>query len=573
MKKDNLFKVSLFMIALVFIFTWIFKVGTIDMYTTQAYAEYDRQQLGIIPFFNYFIDVFSYFGDVLLFILCVGGFYGVLYKIPAYRVMLDKIVAKLKGKEFVFLAIVMVLIAAFASITKLSVGLLLFCPFIISLVLLMGYDKIVAALTVVGSITVGMAGASYAFVGDENLTQALTQYLQLDPTYQIGVRFVILAVGLVLLILNTFLYVRKSQTVKGDKMPMETKTVKKVEAEVVELKEEVKKSTSKKGATGTKKTASGTKKTTSGAKKSTSKTTKGSSTTKGKSTAKGKAKSSKNPNKAAAKDEDIIVVKEVLVSANEEHLVPTIVDSKHKILPMAIVLIIMVLLIAMSFISWGEGGFGVKVFTKFATTLNEVEISGFRVFGKIFGEVNAFGAAIWNLYHLVFFMMLIITLLAFIYRIKFNDVIDAFFEGVKTAVKPAALAFLAYLCLVIVTYHPFQGFIVHNILEAADGFNIALTTIVAFIGSAFNVSFFYNIANVMPIYVDAITNSANYAIVGIIFQSIYGLAMLVVPTSVVLMATLSYLGINYFEWLKKIWKLFVEFLVVLLIIFVILALI
>ena len=102
MKKDNLFKVSLFMIALVILFTWIFKVGTIDMYTTQAYAEYERQQLGIIPLFSYFVDVFSYFGDVLLFILCVGGLYGVLYKIPAYRVMLDKIVAKVKGKEFIF---------------------------------------------------------------------------------------------------------------------------------------------------------------------------------------------------------------------------------------------------------------------------------------------------------------------------------------------------------------------------------------------------------------------------------------------------------------------------------------
>lgn len=568
MKKDNLFKVSLFMIALVILFTWIFKVGTIDMYTTQAYAEYERQQLGIIPLFSYFVDVFSYFGDVLLFILCVGGLYGVLYKIPAYRVMLDKIVAKVKGKEFVFLSVVMILFAVFASMTKLSIGLLLFCPFVISLVLLMGYDKIVAALTVVGSITVGMAGATYSFVGDESLVETLTHYLQIEPKFQLGVRFIILAVGLVLLILNTFLYIKKSKTVKGDEMKMETKTVKKVEAEVVELKEE--KVENKKSST-TKKNSSSTKKSTS-TKKTTSKSTKGTTSSKGKTTAKGKAKSTKNPNKAAAKDEDIIVVKESLAGELEERLVPTIVDSRHKILPMAIIFIVMFLLIVMSFLTWGEGGFGIKAFSSFATTLNDFKIGGFYVFRKIFGEVNAFGAAIWNLYHLIFFMMLVITLLAFIYKIKFNDVVDAFFEGVKTAVKPAALAFLAYLCLVIVTYHPFQGFIVHNILTAVSGFNIALTTIVAFIASTFNVSFFYSVVNVMPIYADAITNSANYATVGIIFQSIYGLAMLVVPTSVILMTTLSYLGINYFEWLKKIWKLFVEFLVVLLIIFIILAL-
>jgi uncharacterized ion transporter superfamily protein YfcC len=51
----------------------------------------------------------------------------------------------------------------------------------------------------------------------------------------------------------------------------------------------------------------------------------------------------------------------------------------------------------------------------------------------------------------------------------------------------------------------------------------------------------------------------------------YGLTMLVAPTSLVLLATLSYLKITYKEWWKAIWKLALELFVILLVIFIILA--
>ena len=49
--------------------------------------------------------------------------------------------------------------------------------------------------------------------------------------------------------------------------------------------------------------------------------------------------------------------------------------------------------------------------------------------------------------------------------------------------------------------------------------------------------------------------------------------MLAVPTSLTLMVVLSYLGISYKDWLKSIWKLLVELLVVLLLVFTILVLV
>mgnify|MGYP003291694172 CR=1 FL=1 len=43
--------------------------------------------------------LFTYFGNVIFYILTVGGFYGILHQIDGYRNLLNKIVAKFKNKE------------------------------------------------------------------------------------------------------------------------------------------------------------------------------------------------------------------------------------------------------------------------------------------------------------------------------------------------------------------------------------------------------------------------------------------------------------------------------------------
>ena len=47
--------------------------------------------------------------------------------------------------------------------------------------------------------------------------------------------------------------------------------------------------------------------------------------------------------------------------------------------------------------------------------------------------------------------------------------------------------------------------------------------------------------------------------------------MLFAPTSVILMVVLSYLDIPYTKWIKTIWKLLLEILAVLLIVFILLV--
>ena len=104
--------------------TWILPAA----YYSGTYVDQGRVQMGLFDLFSYPMTSISYFGYIAAFVLVVGGFYGVLNKIGAYRTMLDKLVAKFKGKEVVVLSIIMVLIALLTSICGLQLGLNYFLP-------------------------------------------------------------------------------------------------------------------------------------------------------------------------------------------------------------------------------------------------------------------------------------------------------------------------------------------------------------------------------------------------------------------------------------------------------------
>ena len=172
MKKNNVLKVVLLAILVAIVCTWIFPTMA---YTQTGIQSGERVQVGIFTITEYTRVLFNYFSYVLLVVFAIGAFYGVAYKIPAYRYLLDTIVEKFKGKEKVFLISVMVITAVIVSLTgfKLGVGILFIFPFIISLVLLMGYNKLVAASVTVGSASVGLIGATLSTTTQDYLNLVL----------------------------------------------------------------------------------------------------------------------------------------------------------------------------------------------------------------------------------------------------------------------------------------------------------------------------------------------------------------------------------------------------------------
>ena len=520
MKKHNTIKVVLITMLVFLLLSWILPAA----YYSGQYVDQGRVQMGLFDLFNYPLTALSYFGYIGLFIVLVGGFYGILYKIPAYRTFLDRIVKLFEGKEKIALGIMIVVISVLVSICGLHYGIALFIPFVVAIILLMGYDKITAALVTVGSIVAGLIGTTYAV----NNTNILTSSLGLDADYQIGVRFVILLVGIVLVIFNTLMYVNK---IKKSKIEV-------IKEEVKEKVEKIEKTVAKKASA--KKAP---------AKKSTAKKTTTKKTTKS-------SKKGKNANKAALVDEDVIVV-------------PAKVSGSHKIWPFVLTFSLLFVLFVLAFMPWAT--FKVDMFDKATQAVQEFTLFKFPIFAKLLGTINSFGN--WTITDMFLPMGLVILVLALIYKVKLDDIFDGFIEGAKKALAPFAIVILLYSILVLVTYHPFQLVIYKAILGLSKGFNIATTVIVALLAPIFNSDVAYSAQSVVPYFTSIVTKTDNYPLAAVIFQSMYGVAMLVAPTSLVLMGILSYLKVSYKEWLKTIWKLLLELFIVLLIIFIILALI
>ena len=549
--KSSVLKIVLLTVLALMLMSWILPAA----YYSEQYTDQGRVQMGFFDLFNYPVTALSYFGYIAFFVLAIGGFYGILNKIPAYRTFLDNFVGRVQGHEVRFFAFIMLLIAALVSLGGMQIPLLVFFPMLVSVILLLGYDKIVAAMVLVGSTAVGLIGSTYAY-GNTNIIMTV---LSLDITSEVIAKLIILLLGLALLVLNVLLYIKKTNTVtKVIKKDSKKSSVKEVKAEVKEV--EVKK---------TKKTAT---KSTKDNKAKTTKTTKANAS---KSTGKKNTKSSSKKNiKAALKDEEVIVVKESVDSSSDmSKYVQESDNSYHTIWPLVTAFVLLFILVIFAFIPWSNG-FGFNLFSDVTSNVLSFEIGGFAIFSKLFGTINAFG--FWTIIDLLLPMTLLILFLAIVYKVKFNDILKGFMDGIKRALPLGLITILIYSCLVIVTYHPFQLVIYKALLSGIDKFNVfgaLLSSLTALLAGIFNVDPSYAFQSVLLYLTSVVTDSASYSTIGVIFQAMYGFGVIFAPTSFILMIVLEYLDIPYTSWIKAIWKFLLELLAVLLIAFIIVLLV
>lgn len=552
--KSTSLKVVLISTLALMLLTWILPAAS---YSSGQYIDQGHQQMGLFDLFNYPVTALSYFGYIAFFVLAIGAFYGILNKIPAYRTFLDKFVLKVRGTEKFVLVIIILLLAVLTSIGGMQLALLALFPMLVSIILLMGFDKMVAAMTLVGSVMIGMAGSTYAY-GNTNIILTI---LSIDITSEMITKVVILVLGLVLLIANIMLYIKKTDSVtkviaKDSKKNME-KEDKKLEVKETKVVKEEK----------TTKSSSSSKTT-----KSTSKSSKSSKSNSKNGTKKNTKSSSRKNIKAAVKDEEVIVVKEAVNGGDAvTKLVPSEVSTQHNIWPFSLMFILFFVLLVLAYLPW-VNGFGVNAFTDATKAVSEFELFGFPIFGKLLGTVNSFGN--WTVVDMLLPMTLIILFLALVYKVKVQDVLDGALAGIKKALPLGLIVVLLYACLVIVTYHPFQLVIYKTLLGVIDKFGVVgalMSSLVAMLASIFNVDPSYTFQSVLIYLASVVTDNTVYPVIGVIFQAMYGFTMLFAPTSVILMVVLSYLDIPYTKWIKTIWKLLLEVLVVLLIVFILLV--
>ena len=157
-KKNMLFKTLITLALYLFILTWIIPSAAVSGSTITQKEIY---RMSLYSVLEYPWLTVQYFLQQLLFLLAVGGLYGILKETGKYRSILETVAKSMKGKETVFLIIVAFVLAALSSVFGFNLYLFIFIPALAGIILLMGYDKITAfAVTFVAPL-VGIIGATY----------------------------------------------------------------------------------------------------------------------------------------------------------------------------------------------------------------------------------------------------------------------------------------------------------------------------------------------------------------------------------------------------------------------------
>ena len=105
---------------------------------------------------------------------------------------------------------------------------------------------------------------------------------------------------------------------------------------------------------------------------------------------------------------------------------------------------------------------------------------------------------------------------------------------------------------------------VNATMGLTNGFNVLTTGITALYSSFFFNDLYYLLYALQPYISEFGTKSVGIA--GLLTQSVYCIAMMIFPTSVILIAGLSYFDVSYKSWFKYIWKFaLAAFLIVLLV--------
>lgn len=526
MKKHGLTKILAVILLIVIILSWFVK-GRSDAISQIALGD---------TVMNYF-QSFYYF-DVMLFILVVGGFYGLLEHVDGYNNLIKSISTKTKKKKLIVF-IITIVFALLSSLAGLNIMLLIFIPFAISLVIALGYDKITALLATIGATTIGMIGGifktirvSSSYYGVSYSTYA--ELVGLDNKWATIITSIILLVAS-LVVLIIFMNIRMKNTkVEKEEVEEETKN-EEVKKEVKVVKEEIK----------------APKKETTKTKTKTTNTKSSNSTSKKKTTAKNTKKTTKK-NLSAAKKDDTIVIKK---------------DKKGKTLPLIIIMLVLLILLVLGYLPWNSL-FGITVFDDFHTWLTEIKIGDCALFISIISSnITAFGnwGSLGMEYIIAMFLLVIVSIIIkFVYKIKFNDVLDYYIEGMKKALPSVLLMMLAFTILVC-AYN--NGFMETIMSAASDTFgdNPIIYSLLAIVGTILNVSELYVTQGIYSSIVNLLPDTANLNVYAVAFQGIFGLLQLIGPTSIIMIAGLSIADVSYKDWFKNIWKLV---LILLLLIFI-----
>ena len=193
---------------------------------------------------------------------------------------------------------------------------------------------------------------------------------------------------------------------------------------------------------------------------------------------------------------------------------------------------------------------GIKVFANISTKISKI---------KLLNGLASFGS--WGTKDLAGLILFTTFVVSIFYRIKFNDLVDAFKTGAKSMLRVSIYATLSGLIFMYYynssTGYNFIDTIVNNIYSSSSDYLVLKTALSTPIYTVLLNNPLFLANNVAAILASLSTNTSTLASSGLALQLSSGVSSLIIPTSYILMAGLAYFNISYGKWFKYIWKVLV----------------
>jgi uncharacterized ion transporter superfamily protein YfcC len=225
--------------------------------------------------------------------------------------------------------------------------------------------------------------------------------------------------------------------------------------------------------------------------------------------------------------------------------------SKVALWPIITVSVIVIVICVLGYINW-ETSFGVTVFNEFHTKFSQATmVKQVPILSSILGtHFTAFGTWI-DLLTVAFLMFVGIVILALVEKISVENFIKLYSNGIKKIFKVAFIYGLAFTVLFAFTMYPWGVTIINTVLGNGK-FNIFTVFIMGLLATIFigDIDFIGEVLGTLfaLLFVDYLAPAV------LILHTGEALALLIAPTSFLLLTALTYLDIPYKEWMKYIWK-------------------
>lgn len=452
MKKNGILKALGILLLIYVILSWIIPTG---YYSNSTFTTSTIDPVGLVDIIEYPIIALtsSVFVLTAICFIVIGGLYGVMKKTGLYSKLVDSVCSKFKNNEEMFLILSIAVLSLLSSLTALTLPLFVLVPFVVGVLLVMGYNKITALLSSVGAILVGNMATTYGF----NVAGYINYFYNTGINYGILFKiilFVLLTGGLILFVLMLN---------KNNKLKKPTKD----ELKEIPYYEEIKKN-------------------------------------------------------------------------NTKVLVPIIIIT------------IAFVLILVGMYNWYYG-LGIEFFNNLYTNISEIKYNNISIITSIIGDIGAIGY--WNNYEFSFILIILTFIIGKIGKLTLEEIALSFLDGAKKMLPVAIYTILASTIFLFMnsssTGYVFYSTICNFFFNLADKLSIISVGITSAIGGILYNDFPYMISTIST---QIVATYDNLTLVTFIQYAIHGLVQLVAPTSVLLVAGLTYLNISYKEYLKNVWK-------------------